>query len=570
MRRTSQVIAVTAIVILAAQAVQAIPPPPDVIERWAREGRLDELAAIEEQARQQGVNNVPVQFGLKAGAAPIVGQRQAVVILVDFADNEADLANFPAAHFEDMLFSVGSYSTGSLREYYAENSYGQLDLTGTVVGWYRMPEDYAYYTNDNYGFGAYPRNAQKLAEHAIQAADPYVDFSQFDNDGPDGIPDSGDDDGYVDALFVVHAGREGAGGNGTAIWSHAWSTRTPVAVDGVYAFSYSMEPEEGKVGVFAHELGHVFGLPDLYDTGYDSAGLGDWSLMASGSWGGGGSKPVHFDAWSKVKLGWVQPVVPEFNEVGVQIPSVEENAVVYKLWTDGNPGNEYFLMEFRKQVLFDQFIPWKGLVVYHVDDSRANNNNQRCGSGSPHYKVAVEQADGACDLENNVGSGDACDPFPGLSGVCVQNYTFDAFTNPASRAYDDTDTHVALRNIAIGGGVITLDLDVEQAVTAVGESENFSPYDGPLVDLSNPFEPGASIMFYVNGLVGRAVPVRLGIYDVRGRKVRTLAEGARVAGPAEVVWDGRDERSRPAPSGVYFVTLETGGRRTVRKLVLAR
>jgi hypothetical protein len=254
----------------------------------------------------------------------------------------------------------------------------------------------------------------------------------------------------------------------------------------------------------------------------------------------------------------------------VQIPPVEDNAVVYKLWTDGNPGNEYFLLEFRKPVLFDQHVPWKGLVVYHVDDSRANNNNPRCGSGSPHYKVAVEQADGACDLENNVGSGDACDPFPGLSGMCVQNQTFDAFTNPASRAYDDTDTHVALRNIAIAAGVVRLDIDVTQALTAVGESGNFIPYDGPLVELSNPFEPGASISYYVMGPVGQAVPVHVDIYDVRGRKVRTLAQGSRVAGLSEVAWDGRDERSGPAPSGVYFVTLETGGRRTVRKLVLAR
>ena len=43
----------------------------------------------------------------------------------------------------------------------------------------------------------------------------------------------------------------------------------------------------------AHELGHLlFGFPDLYDTDYTSEGIGDWCLMAAGSWNGGGDTPA--------------------------------------------------------------------------------------------------------------------------------------------------------------------------------------------------------------------------------------------------------------------------------------
>ena len=63
---------------------------------------------------------------------------------------------------------------------------------------------------------------------------------------------------------------------------------------------------------------------------------------------------------------------------------------------------------------------------------------------------------------------------------------------------------------------------------------------------------------------------RLAVYDVSGRLVTVLQEGARPAGRYAAQWDGRDAQGRAAPSGVYFVRLETGGRTDARKLVLLR
>jgi subtilisin family serine protease len=82
----------------------------------------------------------------------------------------------------------------------------------------------------------------------------------------------------------------------------------------------------------------------------------------------------------------------------------------------------------------------------------------------------------------------------------------------------------------------------------------------------NPFNPAASIDY---ALAERG-PVRLAIYDVNGRRVRTLVDGAQQAGPQNATWDGRADGGGAMPSGVYFARLTAAGRSISRKLVLIR
>ncbi|MGD8628013.1 MAG: M6 family metalloprotease domain-containing protein, partial [bacterium] len=442
------------LVVLTATCLQAMPPHPELVDKWRKEGVLDQRLRAMEDLRARGVNNIEgnMVYHVAPGLKILTIQREAIVLLVDFDDNTADTGTYPTSHYEDMLFSVGTYPTGSMRDYYLENSYGNFETIGQASGWHRMPQDYDYYVDGNNGFNNYPRNAQGLTEDAVMAADPYIDFSQYDNDGPDGIPDSGDDDGFVDALFVVHAG-PGAEVTGSYndIWSHAWATYNYVPVDGVYVYSYSMEPEDGSIGVFCHELGHVLGLPDFYDYGYDSRGAGYWSVMAGGSWGGGGITPVHFDAYSKVRLGFVTPIVPTTNIVGALVEPIETTATVYKIWTDGLPGTEYFLLENRQQIGFDTSVKGEGIVIYHVDETVYGNDSQRCGAGSPHYELAVEQADGECDLEYDRNSGDWGDPWPGSGGTENPNYAFNDTSTPNTRDYDNNATDVSVYDINMSG-----------------------------------------------------------------------------------------------------------------------
>ncbi|MGH7682011.1 MAG: immune inhibitor A domain-containing protein, partial [Candidatus Eiseniibacteriota bacterium] len=167
------------------------------------------------------------------------GVYKIAVILLQFRDNPADTINHTPADYQDLLFSVGTRPGGSFRDYYREISRGQFDVDGTVTRWYTADSSYAYYTNGQSGFGSYPQNAAGMVADAIQRANPDVDFSQFDANGPNGNPD-----GVVDAIFVIHAG---PGAEETdqldQVWSHKFNLPGGVPVDGKTAFLYTTEPE---------------------------------------------------------------------------------------------------------------------------------------------------------------------------------------------------------------------------------------------------------------------------------------------------------------------------------------
>ncbi len=370
---------------------------------------------------------------------------RAIVLLAEFPDQPAQV---PPEFFDSLLFIQNHFRNGNLWEYYKEVSYGKCIVTTedlpSQIGWLMMPQNYSYYANGQYGFGSYPQNAQKLVEDAIVAADPYVDFSRYDIDG----------DGYVDALFVVHTG-PGAEYTGSEddIWSHAWYTHQPISVDGVYCYRYSMEPEyyaypgDMKVGVFAHEMGHsVFGLPDMYDYGYDSEGLGYWSLMAAGAWGGGGRSPAHPDAWCRYKMGFLNVISIKINQARIKIYPVEDSSICYRLWKEGEMTSQYFLVTYRKKKGYDQYVPGEGLLIYHCDDNMSYYGNDyqwiegESDTGALHYLCALEQADGNFDLERNRNAGDAGDPWPGTSG----KYVFDSLSYPSSKDYHYNNTKVKI------------------------------------------------------------------------------------------------------------------------------
>jgi len=438
------------------------------------------------------------------------GTYKAVVILVQFSDMAADTINHTPAAFADLLFSVGTHPTGSFRDYYREVSRGQFDIDGIVTNWITAPRPYSQYANNLGGFGSAPLNAQQLALDAIRAADPTVNFNQFDNDGPDGIPNSGDDDGVVDALFIVHAGPGGEETDqDTDIWSHKWVTPGgPAAVDGIFARHYTMEPERWQnnspwttagnlisVGVFCHEFGHVLGLPDLYDTSGSptaSAGIGEWDVMGYGVYTHRigeplASHPAHFSAWSKIALGWLQPVWVLQDSLAVPIQPVESGGDVYRLWTNGSEDGEYFLVENRQPIGFDEGLVRSsiesatspqaahGLLIYHVDTGVFGNSNPA------HKMIDVEEAGGVesnqgfgfhgvanLDLgAGNQGAEDVCigqitvtgnradrhDPWPGALG----RTEFSGLTCPNTDSYCGVTSQVGVANIQETAGVVTAD-----------------------------------------------------------------------------------------------------------------
>ena len=385
-----------------------------------------------------------------ANRAPLSGTVRVIVVLVDFSDKVMAAAK---SHFEDLFFSLGSVSTGSVREYYREVTHGSVDIQGQVVGPYRMPKTYAQYAHGASGMGSTLPNARTMAKDAAVAANPAVNFASYDNDG----------DGFVDAFIVIHAGTGGeVTGNNADIWSHKW-----VLDGGAYTadgstkiYGYLTVPEDCRLGVCAHELGHLlFGFPDLYDTDYSSEGIGNWCLMAGGSWNNGGLTPAHPSAWCKCQQNWVTTVNQTANQSNVAIEDVKSGYKVFKLWKNGTPSSEYFLVENRQKMLFDKFLPNSGLLVWHIDEAAADNSNEA------HYKVALMQADGKRDLELNNNRGDAGDSFPGSSN----NKSFNNTSNPNSKSYAGSNTCVKVSNISDTGAIMHADLSVKCKVLKVKE-----------------------------------------------------------------------------------------------------
>jgi immune inhibitor A len=459
-------------------SAEAMPLHPDVQARLKR-GEITDKISAQQMARlhaaglDQGVRN--------AAACAIAGGHldqdfRMLAILVDFSDKASHVA--PA--FFDTLLCYNR--TGTLNNFYREVTYGNLNIISvnmpSALGWKRAPQPYAYYVDGQRGFGDYPQNAQKLAEDAVAVADPYVNFADYDNDG----------DGYVDGLFIIHAGPGYEyTGNLNDIHSHQWGLSAPMLVDGVYAYVYSMEPEywlsygDMTCGVYAHEMGHaVFGFPDLYDYDYDSKGLGKWSLMAGGSWNGTlGASPAHPDAFCRSLMGVVTPTILTTNVMGASLPAIETTPTIYRLWTGGSQTNEYFLVENRRQTGYDAALPSQGLLIYHVDESQYGNNNQWYPghTTSGNYMVALEQADGLWQLEHNSSSGYAGDPYPGST----TNRSFADATTPNSRNYAGASTLVQVLNISNAATTMTADLYVTMSVTIMapngGETKIISEPD---------------------------------------------------------------------------------------------
>lgn len=551
---------VSCLILLAIVPANTMPPHPGMTGRITL-GKIEVPYYLQnrEELRAAGVDAGGESFLRQAGffAKPgVSGNFKILTLLVDFSDKAASVN---AADFDTLVYVN---INGSVRNYYAENSYGALIITSptypSALGWYRAPQTYAYYANGQNGLGTYPQNAQKLVEDLVDLANPLVDFSQFDNDS----------DGYVDGLIVAHSGpgAEFTGSNND-IWSHQWAI-SPRLKDGVYINTYSMNPEYWSIpgditlGVYSHELGHVLGLPDLYDTDYTSKGAGNWSIMAGGSWNGvNGSSPAHFDAWSKIFLGFVSPTIPAVDQNNVSFPQVETNSSVYKLWTNGSPGSEYFLAENRQKTGYDSYLPAAGLLIWHIDETKTNNDSEWWpGSGNvSHYKVALVPADNLWEMEHNIDDGDIGDPYPGA----VVNRTFSSSSSPNSNSYSGTGTLVSVVNISNSGMTMTADIAVGSPQDIAGDRPIFPAHLKLLGNAPNPFNPVTMIEIEV----ATEVAVKLEIYNLNGQKIRALVDNVLTPGHYGFRWDGKDSQSINVSSGVYFYRLSSPGYSETMKML---
>jgi immune inhibitor A len=395
---------------------------------------------------------------LAVPAQPVLGEVQVKVLLVDFPDRPGML---PREHYEDLLFSQGVYPTGSMRDYYKEVSCGKVDVVGTVDGWLRMPQLYSYYTNNQSGtrWDSYPRNAPRLAEDAVNVA--LAEGVRFDA-SLDKFSR-----GIITALFIVHAGRGAEvmqkplqGGH---IWSHKWNFRNPVEVaPNLAATIYLTVPFDCKVGVCAHELGHLaFQWQDFYDPNYAEDGTewdgsGVWDLMAGGSYNGDGARPAHPAPLHKLQHGWITATTVKSSASLSIKPYTPTSGHVYKLVSSKFDQKQYLLLESRKRTGFDFALPGEGLLVWKVDEVQ-----EQFAPAAPG--LSLVQADGRNDLDSpgDWNQGDAGDPFPGSES----NDTL-RDSGAISTSFPGKRSGITLKKIRVDtNGVVSLDVDIKPSAT---------------------------------------------------------------------------------------------------------
>ncbi|MFD3483302.1 immune inhibitor A domain-containing protein [Streptomyces sp. NPDC058665] len=257
-------------------------------------------------------------------------------------------ADYNQQHFQDLYFGEGKDSEGkqkeSLKTYYEKTSSGRYSVDGEVSDWVKVKYNEARYGSNYCGDSncanvwdavrdgteawAADQKAQGRTDAEIKAD--LASYDEWDRYDFDADGDFNEPDGYIDHFQIVHAGEDESAGGGAegenALWAHRWyaygtdagktgpaenkSGGTQIGDTGIWVGDYTMQPENGGLGVFAHEYGHDLGLPDLYDTAGGENSTGYWTLMSAGSWlgrgkGSIGDLPGDMTAWDKLQLGWL-------------------------------------------------------------------------------------------------------------------------------------------------------------------------------------------------------------------------------------------------------------------------
>src|SRR6266581_178204 len=432
-----------------------------------------------------------------AGSAAVSGVLRVPALLFKYKNTPYSQLR-SASQYDQVLFSITPPSGRpyTYRTFYEQMSHGLFSVQGKTFGYAALDsaevayagyppcfEDPSGGTNCNglFSSDAYDR-MQNALRQTLRKLDGQIDWTLYDSDG----------DGYVDLVVFIHPTIGGECGG--AANNHLWSHRSALSSDyithsvnsqgkRVRVADYILEGGVGgadlcdstqimPISAVAHETGHGFGLPDLYDVYYVNAGVGVYSLM---SWGVYTSplSPARMDAWSLNELGWVTVVpLPTAGTYSVGPVPTSDTAFFVPVAAP-NPDGEYFLLENRQAVRSDSAMinylcqvsyasatpPAScggGLLVWHVDSAQiANGLPSNTVNSGPVHGLALVQADGLDNLAVNLNScfgptlgcydyGDAADPYPGEAG----NFAFTATSvPPAVRNSDGKPAGLALDQI---------------------------------------------------------------------------------------------------------------------------
>ena len=393
-----------------------------------------------------------------------------LVILINYTDKKFNLTDANA--FYDDMINTKDYTgfmfngrkqecPGSVRDYYYDNSNQLFDPHFDVIG----PVNVDFKCTDPHS----TNNADQIFKAALDSIDNDLDFSQYDTDN----------DGVVDMVFFIVAGYSASygGNNSNYLWPHMYvlydpSTYSYYNYDGVNIGTYACSTEiygwesygytmPAGIGTICHEFSHVLGLPDLYDTDYESGGLSnhpdEWDIMAGGSHVNYGRIPVGYSIFERYALGFATPT--EITNSGTYtLNNVATHNEGYILRTPVE--HEFFMFENRqKQGKWDQALPGHGMLVARVDSTDTNVwwSNSINNDPKHNYYEILRAGNG----QGSSGS----DPFPGSDGITeITNVSM-----PSLRTWAGVLNPYNILNIQENDGVITFEVKSEDEISSLIE-----------------------------------------------------------------------------------------------------
>lgn len=348
--------------------------------------------------------------------------------------------------------------TGSVRDYFYDNSNGKFDPQFNVVGPVKVNYSKTYINQTT--------NAQTLMTAAVKAADDLVNYKDFDTDG----------DNVVDMVYFIFAGAGSnvSGNNSALLWPHASSFYSTLRLDNVsfgrYACSTELYGAESSsvidgIGTICHEFSHTLGLMDEYDTDYASSGgtsnhPDNWSLMASGSYLNYSRTPAGYSLFEKYSVGFSTPTLIS-DKGDLSLEALEASHTGYQINSAIN--KEYFLLENRQKIKWDSYLPGHGMLIFRVDStSTAPWSSNKVNANPAHNYYELVRAYPSSAVASS-------DPFPGTGKVTsITNET-----TPNLKSWTGVDTPFTLYNInEDSNGVITFSVKAAETESDTEDFEN--------------------------------------------------------------------------------------------------
>lgn len=378
---------------------------------------------------------------------PTIGTVSIPVILIDFSDYEHVNSR---EDIEGRIFGEGNpanFPYETVTQYYERSSYGQLNLEGNVLPWYRVSR-----ARTDIKFTAHERESL-IKEAFDHLASEGHDFAQYDLE----------ENGTIDYFIVLWAGSDT--GWGSFWWGYQTSfTDDSYRINGKRLGKYSWQWESRPVGnpfnprVVIHETGHALGLPDYYD--YDDSlgprgGVGGLDMMDANI--------MDHNCFSKWILDWIDPAVVASGTYNLNLrPSgIYPDAVLtlpgdsFDEW--GEQFTEYYLIQNRVRIGNDAQGISEGLLIWHVDAHLDPSGRHFLYNNSYTNRklLRLMEADGLEEIE----SGRAAD----AGDYYTPGQSFDSTTSPNSNKYDGSGSGISISEIARHGEVISARYSVERA-----------------------------------------------------------------------------------------------------------